>query len=493
MLKYSQILSVLEDLLTAPPVGDILLETAAAQITNDSRQVIKDAVFVAIPGSRNDGLQFVPQALQKGAKVIISQTPAAVLPPETVNLCVSNAYTAYARLCEAFYDYPANALKRFAITGTNGKTTSVMIIRALLNYHKLRCGLISTVEYDTGCGTPETADRTTPEAGKLFQYIAEMRDNHLDAFAMEVSSHALHQNRIGSLKFDAAIFSNLTGDHLDYHHTFEDYFCAKRKLFIEHLAENGIAVINCDDAYGRRLSADPAVKNVVSFGQNSGLWQIKNVSVNRSGSKFTLTDGSIEQKIQTNAVGLHNIYNITGAVLALHHTGILPLKSSAAILGTVNINVPGRLETFILPSGATAIVDYAHTSDALKNAMQSLKQLSPKKIICVFGAGGDRDKSKRPLMGRAVAEYANVIYLTSDNPRSENPLQILEDIKGGIPAGFKTLHIIPDRREAVNQALQSADAGDIVLIAGKGHEDYQEINGVKHHFDDREIVRNFCK
>ena len=332
MLKYSQILSVLKDLLTASPAGNISPETAVMQIANDSRTVIKDAVFVAIAGAKSNGLQFVPQALQRGAKVIISQTPVNDLPEGTVNLCVSNAYTAYARLCEAFYDYPADALKRFAITGTNGKTTSVMIIRALLNYRQRRCGLISTVEYDTGCGEPETADRTTPEAGKLFQYIAQMRDNQLDAFAMEVSSHALHQNRIGSLKFDAAIFSNLTGDHLDYHHTFEDYFCAKRKLFIEHLAENGIAVINCDDAYGRTLSADPAIKNVVTFGQNNGVWQIKNVSVTRSGSKFTLTDGCIEQKFQTNAVGLHNIYNITGVVLALHHTGILPLADSAAIL-----------------------------------------------------------------------------------------------------------------------------------------------------------------
>ncbi|MBE6368283.1 MAG: hypothetical protein E7052_10325 [Lentisphaerae bacterium] len=237
------------------------------------------------------------------------------------------------------------------------------------------------------------------------------------------------------------------------------------------------------------LSQDPAVKNPVTFGRQSGQWRIKNIAVNASGSSFTLDNGTITQTFRSNLIGLHNVYNLTGAVLALHCSNKVTLADSAAILSASTITVPGRLETFLMPNGAIAAVDYAHTHDALQHVLTTLRQLITKRLICVFGAGGDRDRSKRPLMGQAAALLADVIVLTSDNPRSEDPLAIIEEIRSGIPADYAQLYIEPDRRQAIYLAIKMAAAGDAVLIAGKGHENYQIINHEQLHFDDREAVK----
>ena len=520
MLTYAEVLRTIKDLIVSRsfvrPIGegpeaeaalDLIMETVSVldydtdyfpaagidQITNDSRKLVNNGVFVAISGAEFDGRKFIPQALEKGAKVIISESVAEdMLLPGRVNLVVKNSYKAYAKLCEAANGYPADAMNSFAITGTNGKTTSAMMIRFLLNESQKPCGMISTVEYDVGNGNITAAERTTPEAAELFGCIKSMKDNGLKNFVMEVSSHAAAQSRIGSMQFKAAIFTNLTGDHLDYHHTMEEYFLAKKRLFTEHLHASGKAVINTDDEYGKRLAKDIPDKQLVTFGCSNAMWRIENISSGSSGSTFELVRGEIRRKFAINLCGLYNVYNTAGAVLALAECGVLPLEKSAGILQNSHFSVPGRLESFTLPNGATVFVDYAHTPDALKNVLTTLKNLPHNRLITLFGCGGDRDKSKRPVMGKIAAELSDQVYLTSDNPRREDPETIINEIKSSIAPDFKHLHVTADRKLAIETALQNTRSGDIVLIAGKGHEDYQEINGVKHHFDDREIVKAHC-
>ncbi|MBE6369045.1 MAG: UDP-N-acetylmuramoyl-L-alanyl-D-glutamate--2,6-diaminopimelate ligase [Lentisphaerae bacterium] len=520
MLKYALALRTIKDLIVDRefhrPTGeghaaeqalDMIMETVSildydcdylpgaefGQVTNDSRKVVADSIFAAIPGSTVNGEKFVVDAQEKGAKVIISEHNLAdLLLPGRVNLVVSDCYLAYAELCNALADFPARSFPAIGVTGTNGKTTTVMLLRKILQEVNKKCGIISTVEYDTGNSEPQAADRTTPEAERLFNFFSAMRSNQIDGMAMEVSSHALHQHRIGKLQFNTAIFTNLTGDHLDYHKTMEEYYLVKKMLFTRHLAANGTAIINCDDVYGMRLAQELAADNiaVLSFGCQSDQWRINNIATDRSGSKFTLQNGQRKVDFSINLAGLHNIRNTAGAVLALEAADLLTVEDSAAILQNTAISVPGRLEAFTLPNGTVAMVDYAHTHDALTNVLQSLKALNFKRIIAVFGAGGDRDRSKRPLMGKAAALLSDVIILTSDNPRSEAPEQIISEIRAGIPAEFTNVYTVVDRKQAIADAIKMAHADDVILIAGKGHENYQEINGVKHHFDDREILRN---
>ena len=520
-MKYADILRLLRPLVIdrsfVRPIGegpaaeaglDLIMETVSvleydtdylpgaemSGVFNDSRQTIADSVFAAIPGARCNGEDFAVTAMQKGAKVVISERNLqSVMLPGTVNLVVKNVYTAYALLCNLQYDYPARTMTGFAVTGTNGKTTTAMLLRKLLNAAGKSCGLISTVEYDMGSGNIESADRTTPEAGKLFASFNTMRSNKLSCYAMEVSSHALAQDRIADLSYQAVIFTNLTGDHLDYHHTMEEYFRVKTLLFTRHLAANGKAIINCDDPWGGKLLQKLAPEQAVTFGINQGDWQIVNIKSRRNGSSFELQNGSVCYQLQTNLAGLYNIYNITGALLALHCTGTLDLAESARLLAASPLSVPGRLEGFELSNGATAFVDYAHTPDALSNVLTTLRNLQPNRLYCVFGCGGDRDTTKRPEMGRIAASLADEITITSDNPRSESPEEIINQIAAGITANSSKVNIESDRRAAIIQTIEKAQTGDIILIAGKGHENYQEIAGVKHPFDDRQVIGEFLK
>ena len=518
MLKYALALRTIKHLVVdrafVRPIGDghaaeaaldLIMETVSVldydcdylpgaeltQVCNDSRRAVPNSLFVAIKGSSSNGEDFVPQALQNGAVIIISENLLEdKLLPGTVNLVVKNAYWAYALLCEAFYDFPTSGMKAIALTGTNGKTTSVMLLRKLLKAAQKSCGLISTIEYDDGEAVIP-ADRTTPEALRLFELFDKMRSNNVQNLVMEVSSHALHQKRIGNVKYAAAIFTNLTGEHLDYHKTMEEYYQAKKRLFTDHIAVDGIAVINSDDAYGKRLAEELQDVKLITFGQHSGSWRINNVITAPGSSTFTLQGNEFEQTFTIPLSGLYNIYNTAGVVLALHFAGLLPLNESAEMLKNHHFSVPGRMESFQLANGATAVVDYAHTPDALKNILTALRELEPSLLTAVFGCGGDRDRSKRPQMGQIAAQFADKVYITSDNPRSEEPAEIIAEICSGIPENCRNICIEPDRRTAIWQALKNALPGSIVLIAGKGHEDYQEIKGVKQHFDDREVVRDF--
>ncbi len=518
MLKYAAALRVLRDLIThqeyVRPDGDgtaveaaldRIMETISvldydqdyfpaaelAQITNDSRAVVPNSLFIAISGARTDGAKFIDQAVRSGAVVVVTGRNIDDPPAGVIVLTVRDTYAAYARLCEAETDFPDRKLTGFAITGTNGKTTSVMLWRLLLNAAQHPCGMISTVEYDLGGGEIIPAERTTPEAASLFAQLERMNQHQLQYFAMETSSHALAQDRIGLMRFRAAVFTNLTGDHLDYHHTMEAYFAAKCRLFQEHLTADGVAVVNADDPWGRRLAELPGLPRVATFGRDHGQWRILDVSTHRTGSDFTLVNGGVRVPIHTNLVGMHNIYNLAGVILSLHETATISAYECAEILAARPLAVPGRLEAIELLGGATAFVDYAHTDDALKNVLDCLRRLQPRRILTVFGAGGDRDATKRPRMGLAAACNSDALYITSDNPRSEDPCAIIDAVAAGVPSEFPDVRKITDRREAIATALRDAGPGDFVLIAGKGHETYQEIAGVRHHFDDREVVRAF--
>ncbi len=477
-------------------LGDLVVERDATdlplpeKITCDSRAVSDGSLFVAIRGVNVDGKKFIPDAVAAGAKIILCEEKIAPLPDVTL-LQVRDAAAAYSRLERARCDFPDEALNVVGVTGTNGKTSTVYFLRHILTTANERCGMVSTVELDDG-KTRCAAHATTPGAGEFFALLKEMRQNQLRFAAMEVSSHSLDQRRLAGLQIKVAVFTNLTGDHLDYHRDMEHYFAAKKRLFTEYLTPLGCAVINIDDPYGARLRDElRGVQNTCTFGSAPDAdWRIENVALSADGSRFTLTGKAATLAVSTPLIGRHNVANLAGALLAARALAIddpTLLRAAADC-----VSAPGRLERHDLPGGAVAFVDYAHTDDALKNVLSILRKTAEKEIITVFGAGGDRDRSKRPRMGRVVAEMSDQVIVTSDNPRTEDPEAIIDEIVAGIPQGKKFVRIA-DRREAIEYALSSAKAGDFILIAGKGHEDYQEINRVRHFFSDAAVIRAWLK
>jgi UDP-N-acetylmuramoyl-L-alanyl-D-glutamate--2,6-diaminopimelate ligase len=481
--NFSQYIDSLEDLVVSSrSSGDF----AVSSVTNNSKNVSLSSIFVAISGSGKDGHDFIGAAIDSGAKAIIHSRDIPSFRDGINYIRVSDPYPAYARLVECHYDFPTKKLKLIGVTGTNGKTSSVYLLNSVLSAAGLKCGMITTVSHGwPGYSMP--AERTTPEASEIQKIFSDMLKNGCSHVIMEASSHALHQNRIGTAKFAAAIFTNLTGDHLDYHKDMSSYFKAKKRLFENHLTSDGTAVINIDDPYGQQLAGSLKNVNCVTFGKDprsNGV--IKIVGISARGTAFELKLKDYCFNISSPLIGEHNAYNISGVALLAYNLGISPDIIQSA-LGQP-IEIPGRLEAFHSDSGASVFVDYAHTDDALLRVLEALTKLKEKRIICVFGCGGDRDRTKRPRMGEVSAIFADRTIITSDNPRTENPMTIIEEIKYGIPktANFA---VVPDRREAIKQAINEAEPGDIVLIAGKGHEDYQEINGIKYPFDDREEVR----
>ncbi|MBR1950975.1 MAG: UDP-N-acetylmuramoyl-L-alanyl-D-glutamate--2,6-diaminopimelate ligase [Lentisphaeria bacterium] len=449
-------------------------------VVTDSRKLSAGCIFVAVPGSRFDGHDFIIEA-EKTASVIVHSRPLQSYCGEKTYYLVSDASAATALLFREKYGRPDTALDLFGVTGTNGKTTTTFILEHLLE----NCGLLSTVAFRDGKKeTPAT--HTTPDPETLFCMLKRMRDNHLSAAALELSSHALHQNRARGTRFRAAIFTNLTGDHLDYHHDMESYYQAKKIFFTQLLAPDGIAVINTDDPAGRRLAEElEGVRRVVTFGTSDACWLIKKLHTTRSGMTFELVSGKTVYSLETNLAGKFNAFNLAGAILAVLDYGI----SFDRIAGKLHqkITVPGRLQFLDAPTGAAFAVDFAHTDDALTNVLSTLRPLTENKLFCVFGAGGNRDKTKRPRMGKAAAENADYLIVTSDNPRTEDPEDIIRDIVAGIPPE-SCFEIQPDRKAAIRRAFELAGPGDIVLVAGKGHENYQEINGVKYPFSDTEVI-----
>jgi len=455
-------------------------------VTNNSGDVNSHSVFVAIAGAVSNGHDFIADAIAKGAKLIVYQQHVKKY-NGVLFLKVSNTYSAYARLAELSCGFPAKEMNLIGITGTNGKTTTAYLLRSILEAAGEKCGLISTIEYAYP-GEVISAERTTPDALEFQNLLCEIRNSGCKYVVMENSSHSLDQNRTGSAEFAATVFTNLSGEHLDYHSDMESYFNAKMILFRNYLKEDGYAIVNIDDDYGKRLIRECSdSQNIITFGR-AGDVKILDIQTSFTGTDVKLKIEGEFFDISSLLYGDFNAYNIAGAVAAAYALGI-PMEIICTGIKKMS-HVPGRMEGFKLHSGAMAIVDYAHTDDALENVLRTLRNLNVKgRLIAVFGCGGDRDKTKRARMGAVAAKYADSVVVTSDNPRSENPLAIIQDINAGFPDNFNFINI-PDRKTAIQQTLESAKDQDIILIAGKGHETYQEIDGVKYPFDDRAVIRS---
>ncbi len=450
----------------------------------DSREVKKGFAFVAIKGNARDGSLFIREALKKGASVVIAEKGISRrgFRGAVKLVTVEDARRFLAEAAAEFYGYPSDRLKVIGITGTNGKTTISYLIEAIAKKSGAACGVIGTINYRFA-DKQVRAGNTTPGPAQLQGLFARMLKSGAEYCAMEVSSHALDQDRVLGVNFRQAIFTNLTQDHLDYHKSLGSYFAAKSKLF-RMLDPSSCAIINNDDKYGRRLS-DIACCRLISYGiDNKSTVMARDMNFGMDGTEFSIVGPGTHARIRTSLVGRYNVYNILAAVSWGFSEG-LPFKYIKSAVENFK-SPPGRLEK--VPSGGARniFVDYAHTPDALYNVIRALKPLAAGKLVVVFGCGGERDKLKRPKMGRIVSEMADYAVLTSDNPRSEDPSGIIRDILGGIRKD--NYRVIEDRRKAIEWALGQTGKGDCLVIAGKGHEDYQVLKGKTTHFSDREAV-----
>ena len=462
-------------------------DVSVTSLAYDSRKVSPGTVFFALRGAKVDGHDFIDTAIKAGAVAIVAETA----PPEDVSVPwvhISSSRKALALMAETFYGRPDRQLILGGITGTNGKTTISYLTHYLLNAAMIRSGLLGTVCYDLGQNQIQPATHTTPESLELYKHLSTMVENGCRAAVMEVSSHALDMDRVHGLRIGSAVFTNLTQDHLDYHQTMDRYFEAKTTLFEMVAARpKGRMIINLDDLWGKKLIIKFASTERVStygFGALAD-FRAANVRYDITGTTFELTFQGRQFMVRTPLIGDFNVYN-TLAALALAKAMGANLREAVTHMKTAP-QVPGRLERVGDDTFKFAVyVDYSHTPDALVNALRTLRLLRPTRIITVFGCGGDRDRTKRPLMARAVQEGSDVCILTSDNPRFEDPAQIFADTIKGFSR--KNYVEIPDRAEAIKSAITNAKPGDIVLIAGKGHENYQDIQGVKHDFDDARVA-----
>lgn len=452
-------------------------------ISYDSRTVERGDLYVAIPGLTVHGDNFIQEAIARGAVAVVSENARECSVPW---VRVADARKALARLSMRLWRVSFDDMTAVGITGTNGKTTVAHLVleQVRTRYGGRDCWMFGTVAYVLGNEQRE-AVHTTPESCDLLRLIGEA-PNRPKALVMEISSEGLALNRVEGFTFDVAVWTNLTQDHLNFHKTMESYYEAKRRLFTDHIKENGTAVINIDDPRGKELADELSAKHVVTFGaaKQAGVRIVNSVS-DWSGTMIELSADSGNYRLESRLAGVFNVANLaaagaTGIALGLDEDAIC---RAARQLGVV----PGRMELLDTEMPFRVVVDYAHTPDALVNVLSAARRLTRGRILCVFGCGGDRDAAKRPLMADAVARNADEAVVTSDNPRTELPDRIIDDIVRGIPLDFPH-QIVPDRREAIKAALRMAGDGDCVVIAGKGHESYQVINGVRHHFDDRETA-----
>jgi len=486
----SQPVSQLLKRLSIPPL-EVSGETSTMvhDLVYDSRRVVTGSLFAALRGTHADGHDHMATALESGASVLLCESSPAILKPGTTMVRVEDSRLALAEMASAFYRYPSHKMQVAAVTGTNGKTTTAFLLHHICDMALLRCGMVGTVHYELGGGEIIPASHTTPESVELQQLLARMLDNGCKSVVMEASSHAIEQRRVASVELDAVIFTNLTQDHLDYHLTMDRYFEAKAALFDRAAAQKkkqAIAVINSDDDYGARLVRRlEKSMPVITFGLGAkALFKVGDVRMEASGTRFQLDADGRQYLVRMPLIGRFNVYNALGALAAAHVFGI-PLREAVRSLADA-AGAPGRMQAVPARRSFHVFVDYAHTPDALENALSTLRQLNPRRLIVVFGCGGDRDRGKRPKMGAIAARLSDIAIVTSDNPRSEEPDAIISDITAGMSGGDG--EIIPDRTAAIQRAIEIALPRDIVLIAGKGHENYQEIQGKRHAFDDLQIA-----
>ena len=464
------------------------LEVECTGIAYDSRRVSPGMVFVAVQGMKTDGIQFVAQAISAGAAAIVAEQPAPN-PSVVPWVVVTSARLALALLAAEFFEHPGRAMRVVGITGTNGKTTTGYLTAAIFDAAGMRCGLMGTVTYRIGSRSLD-ATRTTPEAPELQSFMRRMVTEGCTACVMEVSSHALSLRRVDGIQFAARVFTNLTRDHLDFHSDMEDYFAAKRRLFEMPPAE-APSIINVDDP--RAPALIDVSQHPVTYGINKAADVTPGpLSFSLQGLEFDarLPQGTV--RVRSRLVGRPNVYNILAAVAT---ASSLDVPIAAIEKGIRQLpGVPGRFElASTRDDDVTVIVDYAHTDDALRNLLETARPLAERRLITVFGAGGDRDRTKRPLMGMVAARLSDVVVITSDNPRGEDPQRIIDEVKRGADAETRqssaNVLTIVDRHDAILQAIAAAAKGDVVLIAGKGHEKYQEIAGRTQPFDDVAVAR----
>ena len=469
--------------------GIAVLETNAdpeleiGSVAYDSRKVLPGSLFVAVTGFTSDGNRFIPMAMEKGALVVVTaKRPQQQIP----YVLVESDRLALAQLGANFYGRPAKSMTMIGVTGTNGKTSSTLLLKHVLETVRgAKVGLIGTMENLIGDEVIPT-ERTTPESFDLQGLFARMRDAGCDYAVMEVSSHALTLERVGGVHYDVAAFTNLTEDHLDFHGTMEAYCDAKAELF----ARCGKAVANCDDPWFSRITSRCGCPLLTtSVGADANL-RAENVELHSDGVTFDAVSGGKTVRVSLPIPGrftVHNALTVLGIALQLG----ISLEDAAAALRTAH-GVKGRVEVVPTPGKPyTVLIDYAHTPDGLENVLASVKDFCRGRLIAVFGCGGDRDRTKRPIMGRIGAEIADIAIITSDNPRTEVPMDIIRDIVAGIPENAKNYEVIENRIEAIHHAMDIAQKDDIIVLAGKGHETYQEICGVKHHLDEREVVAQY--
>jgi UDP-N-acetylmuramoyl-L-alanyl-D-glutamate--2,6-diaminopimelate ligase len=464
------------------------IDFAMGKLCFDSRKVEKGDVFVAVKGTLSDGHTFIPEVIKKGATAVVCEEwPGKTVIPCTI-LQVLNSHEALARMASEYYDRPSEKLHLVGVTGTNGKTTIASLLYQLFTNLGYKCGLLSTINTRVA-GKTADATHTTPDPLQINALLAEMVEAGCEYAFMEVSSHAAHQRRIGGLKFVGGIFTNLTHDHLDYHHDFREYLNAK-KLFFDALPKDAFALINADDRNSKVMVQNCKAK-VYSY-------SVKAMSDFKGKVSESHLEGNLLQiahrDLWTRLPGVFNAYNI----LAIFAAASLLKADKDELFAEISKleSVSGRFEIIKSTSGITAIVDYAHTPDALENVLKTINEIrtDENKLITIVGAGGNRDKSKRPLMAKIAASLSDKLVLTSDNPRNEEPESILNDMKAGLdPVLMRKMICITDREEAIRATCSFASKNDIILLAGKGHETYQDIKGVKHHFDDREMLKKYLE
>ncbi len=460
-------------------------------LATDSRRVAPGALFFALPGLKTNGDKFIHEAIQRGAVAIVSTSP----PTHNEGICcaqVQDIRGVLARVAGRFYRHPERELEMVGITGTNGKTTVAHLVQYFLTATGLRSGMLGTVKYDMG-GRTLPAGRTTPEAPEIYSMLAKMRNYGCRHAVMEVSSHGIHQRRVEGIPYKIAAFLNLTQDHIDYHSCMEEYFEVKASLFTGQTG--GIpqtAVVNIDDPFGRRLVEKiPSDSLLITFGESPQAgFRAVNLDLKADGTTFDLLSENQTFPVVSPLLGRYNVSNLLAALAICQNLGC-DLRNLIEHLGGFG-GVPGRMEKVDAGQPFNVLVDYAHTDDALKNALDMLRAITPRRLLAVFGCGGDRDRKKRPLMTNAVMDRCDYCWATSDNPRSESPGAIFEDMKAGVihPGG---INFVEGRRHAISLALDNCNPGDCLLIAGKGHETCQEIAGSVLPFDDRLVAMELLR
>ncbi len=454
-----------------------LKELEISGITCNSKEVKEGFAFVCIRGSKVDGHIFAKDALEKGAAVIVCEEDLEI----KNQIIVSNTHSAYAKMCANWFQNPAKSLKLLGVTGTNGKTSITYMLKSILEFCGFKTGLVGTIQNMIGQEVIESKN-TTPNAYELNELFSLMKEKGCEYVIMEVSSHALDQCRVYDLDFDVAMFTNLTQDHLDYHITMENYLEAKKKLF--KMCKT--AVVNLDDKYAEDLLLDLDCKKVTYSTGNNSTYSANGIKYNPTSVEYEFVSNDIIKHIKVNTGGKFTVYNSLCALACAVESGI-PIEKAADALKNL-FGVKGRAE--VVPTGKdfTVVIDYAHTPDGLKNILKTFRECEKNRLIVLFGCGGDRDKTKRPLMGEVAVGYADYVIVTSDNPRTENPTDIINDILKGMKGAATPYEVIENRIEAIKFAISIAQKDDIIVLAGKGHETYQIIGTQTIHLDEREVV-----